>query len=393
MKNKLLKDVLKPLANADSLSIVSHLYEHEEAFYDGVEFVFEGKELSGKIEKLIENKIIDYDVFTETLSLEYQSDDFFRYLMEANTETSIEDVKKKIKLIEQNLSNINLRKKNFEAFDKEAKNIQKAIRSVPNIIERNAKILNSGSLFAYKIEKNQDIKIEYLEVCKTQIDDLSRALEQFTKFINKRSNNKTFVELLPNPLLLDSVRNNLMGHRKIILHTRMSIIDYLARTLKDGEFLKKLNTIGSIIKNGKIFSETNILETIEQKELLPRHRDIKKKIDFDVGDFQESLESEYIKSNVPKVKQENTTYEPIDRKKHKQINELKLIRPYDIYKKLIQQSNEMDLATLIYTVTKDRKKVSLLISSIVIKWHYNLSIEPKKSVIIENYKYPIINRR
>jgi len=389
--NKLLKDVLKPLASLDAIALISYLYEHEEVKYDGIDFMLNGKNVNNRVQKLIQNKIIDYDRFTETLSLEYQSDVFFRYLMENNTETNIEEVQKKIKLIETNINNIAKRKKSFESYDKEVKIIQKALRSVSNIIEKNITVLNNGALFAYKVEKNYDIKIDFLKVCQTETDKLAKALEKFSKFINNRNNNKVFIEILSNILLLDSIRQNLMKQRKSILKTREYIIQYIAKTIEDGKFLKKLNLLSSIIKNGKIFADTNLVEVIHNKPLLPEKIEEKKKLDFDIGDFQDELEKKYIELNAPKIKEEKKVYKPVNIEKVKEVKTVKIIKPYEIYKKFLQNSDDTDLATYIFNIVKERKKVSFFISLIVLKWHTNLNITNQK-IKIENFEYPIITK-
>lgn len=110
MKELSPKEILKPLASKDGLNIVTQLYRDEEIPYDGIELFIDGKNLAPKIEQLKESKIIDHDMFTETLSLEYQTDDYLRSLMEANTETNIEDVKKKINIIKREFGNITKRK-------------------------------------------------------------------------------------------------------------------------------------------------------------------------------------------------------------------------------------------------------------------------------------------
>lgn len=384
-------EILKPLASKDGLNIVTQLYRDEEIPYDGIELIIDGKNLASKIEQLKESKIIDHDMFTETLSLEYQTDDYLRSLMEANTETNIEDVKKKINLIKKEFGNIVKRKNSHEVFVREVKKVQRILRSIPSIIEKNIKALNNETLFAYKIEQNIEIKISHLEQCKDQLSQLTSAIDSVTRFL--KSNNKVFIEILPAVALLDSIRNSLFMQRKTVLYIREATISYLSKTIEDGNFLKKLNSLNELIKNSKVYTQTNLIDLSLHNTLLPKRVEVKKKIDFDIGNFDEELVKEYKALNAPKVEPQKKEYTAIDLEQSKKTKTIKIINPYDLYRKFINAERDIDLATFLYDVLDESKKVNRFISTIVIQWHQNLNINDKEFIYINNYRYPYIKRK
>lgn len=391
MKDLSLSEILKPLANKDGLDIVNKLYIEGEILYDGIDFTIDNKNLVPKIEQLKESKIIDHDMFTETLSLEYQSDDFFHYLMEANTDTNIEDVKKKINLIKKEFENINKRKKNFEPITKEVKVIQKALRSIPSIIEKNSKALNNDTLFAYKVEHNIEIKISHLEDCKEQLSQLSKAIDSFAKFL--KTNNKLLISILPAPALLDSIRKSLLIQRKTVINIWEATINYLSKTIDDGKFLKHLNAINELIKQNKIYKQTNIVEMAKNKGLIQNKVNIRKKIDYEIVAFDDELNKQYESANIPKTETPKKEYPPVDIESSKRNKSIKIVLARDLYLKFMQNEKNTDLATFLYETTKDNKKVNRFISSIVMKWHKNLTICDDVFVYIDRYRYPQIKRR
>jgi len=389
MQKKSLKEILKPLASKDGLELAEMLYNEEEIEYDGIEITSKGKSLTNRVESLIESKVIDHDTYTETISLEYQTNDFFDYLMEANTETNIEDVKKKIEIIKRVFGNIKKRKDNFEQITKEIKVIQKALRSIPSIIEKNSRALSNDTLFAYKIEQNTEIKIELLKSCKEQLSQLSKAIDGVKIFLDNKQN--VFAEILPSLKILDSIRGSIFNQKKIVISILEATIDYLSKTIEDGNFLKKLNILNELIKKNELYKQTNIVEKIE-KSIITQKINVGSKIDFDLINMHEELEKQYNDANIQRQEITRKEYGPIDKKIAETKKEIEIVRVYDVYKKYMKSKKDIDLANYLYLVLEESKKVNRFIASIVMKWNKNLIIK-NETIKIKEYEYPVIKRK
>ncbi len=398
MNNKDISVILKRLGEVKNRKLLKELYLSQDLPYHGLDYIQDGQNISDNIKKMVSDGIIDYDEYSGSLSLEYQTDDYFSYLMKESNSTNIEEVQKKIGLIKNKFNHIRLRKEDNQVIVdvtqlRESRDIQKAIRSFPSIINKNYIALSNTSVFAYKTQENIKIKIEILEDCKSKLKELSGAIDKIERFLKK--NNKALVEVLPNPLLLDRIRDKIILSRKTMLHGREIISSYLAKTLEDGNFLKKLNKISLYIQENQLSNKSDFSEVCNSFPIVIESQHYVKKIDVGIGDFIDVIADKYLenikKEQIKLSPKEKKAYTPINKKKKNiEINLVNALDLYNLFKKDTEYDNLVDL---IYSKNLGISKTNSLLSIFIIKWHKELHIEKRNTIIRNGYIYPRITKK
>lgn len=402
--SKTLKDSLKLIGDSKSRIFLNDLFLLQELSYQGLEYIQNDMDISSTIEALKKLEIIDYDEFSGVISLEYQTENYFKFLtntLNSLNDVGIDEIEQKINSIKSNLRDIGSRNEdskkqgNGEILDfttlKESKEIQKTLRAFPSIIKKNFIVISEVGLYYYKTEQNIEIKIKRLEECKMQLNELSKALDKIQKFLNKEE----FIlsKVLTNKKLLDFLRQNIIDNRKTFIFTREEIASYLNKTLEDGNFLKKLSKLSSILRENQILYKTNIVDLVTSSKNITSRYKYQKKIDFSLINFVDELEKR-IKSkklNIDVVSEvERIISTPIN--KNKNIIEKEIVNVEKLYNEY-SMNYEANLIDFLYSKGLSVKKINYLFVVIVNKWFKNLIVDKNKLIQKDNYIYPIVMNR
>jgi hypothetical protein len=396
-----LKDSLKLIGDSKSRILLNDLFLLQELSYQGLEYIQNDTDISSTIEALKELEIIDYDEFSGIISLEYQTENYFKFLtntLNSLNDVGIDEIEQKINSIKSNLRDIGIRnedskkQENREISDfttlKESKDIQKTLRAFPSIIKKNFIIISEVGLYYYKTEQNIEVKIKRLEECRMQLNELSKALDKIQNFLNKED--AILSKILTNKKLLDFLRQNIIDNRKTFIFTREEITTYLNKTLEDGKFLKKLSKLSLILRENQILHKTNIVDVVTSSKNITSKYKYQKKIDFALTNYIEELEKRIKakKLNIEIVSEvQKLPSFPINKNKNgiekEIVNVEKLYREYS-------KNYETNLIDFLYEKGLSVKKINYLFVVIVNKWFRNLTINKNKVVQKDNYIYPVV---
>lgn len=399
--SKTLKESLKLIGDSKSRILLNDLFLIQELSYQGLEYIQNDMDISSTIEALKELEIIDYDEFSGIISLEYQTENYFKFLtntLNSLNDVGIDEIEQKINSIKSNLRDIGIRNEdskkqgNGEISDfttlRESKDIQKTLRAFPSIIKKNFIVISEVGLYYYKTEQNIEVKIKRLEECKIQLNELSKALDKIQNFLNKE--NSILSKILTNKKLLDFLRQNIIDNRKTFIFTREEITTYLNKTLEDGEFLKKISKLSLILRENQILHKTNIVDVVISSKNITSKYKYQKKIDFALTNYIDELEKRIKakKLNIEIVSEvQKLPSFPINKNKNgiekEIVNVEKLYREYS-------KNYETNLIDFLYEKGLSVKKINYLFVVIVNKWFRNLTINKNKVLQKDNYIYPVV---
>lgn len=399
--SKTLKNSLKLIGDSKSRILLNDLFLLQELNYQGLEYIQNDMDISSTIEALKELEIIDYDEFSGIISLEYQTENYFKFLtntLNSLNDVGIDEIEQKINSIKSNLRDIGIRNEdskkqgNGEISDfttlKESKDIQKTLRAFPSIIKKNFIVISEVGLYYYKTEQNIEVKIKRLEECKIQLNELSKALDKIQNFLNKEDS--ILSKILTNKRLLDFLRQNIIDNRKTFIFTREEITTYLNKTLEDGEFLKKLSKLSLILRENQILHKTNIVDVVTSSKNVTSKYKYQKKIDFTLTNYAEELEKRIKakKLNIEVVSEvEKIPSSPIN--KNKNDIEKEIVNVEKLYKEY-SKNYEANLIDFLYGKGLSVKKINYLFVVIVNKWFRHLTINKNKVIQKDNYMYPVV---
>lgn len=402
--SKTLKDSLKLIGDSKSRILLNDLFLLQELSYQGLEYIQNDMDISSTIEALKELEIIDYDEFSGIISLEYQTENYFKFLtntLNSLNDVGIDEIEQKINSIKSNLRDIGIRNEdskkqgNGEISDfttlKESRDIQKILRAFPSIIKKNFIVISEVGLYYYKTEQNIEVKIKRLEECKIQLNELSKALDKIQNFLNKEYS--ILSKILTNKRLLDFLRQNIIDNRKTFIFTREEITTYLNKTLEDGEFLKKLSKLSLILRENQILHKTNIVNVVTSAKNITSKYKYQKKIDFSLTNYAEELEKRIKakKLNIEIVSEvEKTPSSPIN--KNKNNIEKEIVNVEKLYHEY-SKNYETNLIDFLYEKGLSVKKINYLFVVIVNKWFRNLIINKNKVIQKDKYIYPVVMNR
>ena len=245
-------------------NVIQELYNYDSRPNDIVRSSYP----NSKIDDAIRLDILEYDEFDDELCLSYDTKEYYKTRMGQNDETYIGLIGERVENLHIQLKNYNIRVKNIESTQKELQNIYKLLNQIPSILKHNLQVITSNSIFAFKSEPNFDIKIVNLNICQNEILELIDASNLVDKFLKEQ---QTFLKSMKNKKINSVVLKlkynsaRLEGSFKKLYD---DIKNYINQSIKDGEFIKKLQHLKELKVKNKLFSDTNIEELSELKPVI-----------------------------------------------------------------------------------------------------------------------------
>lgn len=244
--------------------VIQELYNHESRPNE----IIRATSKNAKIDEAIRLDIIEYDSFDDELSLSSDTEEYYKTRLGQNSETYIGLVGDKIAKLNVQLSTYNLRIKELESPDKEIKSIYKILNSIPSVLRFNLHAISSNSIFAFKNEPNFDIKMSKLKLCQDEIGELILASLSVDSLLDEQYN---FFKSMQNSKINSSVlklRHNSSEIENSFRKLFEDIKNYINQSIKDGEFIKKLQRLKELKDENTLYEKSNITELIENKKII-----------------------------------------------------------------------------------------------------------------------------
>jgi len=218
-----------------------------------------------KVDEAIRLEILEYDEFDDELSLSHDTQEYYKTRLGQSSETYIGLIGEKIQRLKTQLNNYNLRIKNLESTQKEIKNIYTLLNQIPSLLRYNLQTITSNSIFNFKSEPNFEIKMLNLKTCQDEIleliessnfvDNFLKEEQNFFKSMDNKKIKSTIIKLKHNSSALEGSFTKLYDDIK----------NYINQSIKDGEFIKKLQLLKELKSEGKLFLNSNIEELSTQQ--------------------------------------------------------------------------------------------------------------------------------
>ena len=241
--------------------IIQELYDYESRPND----ILRATNKSAKIDEAVRLEILEYDEFEDELSLSHDTEDYYKTRLGQNSDTYIGLIGEKLEKLRTQLSNYNIRIKNIESTDKEIKNIYKILNQIPSLLKYNLHAIASNSIFAFKNEPNFDIKMLNLQTCQDEIEELINASNSVDSILQEQYNFlKTMRNKKINSVVL-KLKHNSAELEGAFRKLYDDIKNYINQSIKDGEFIKKLQRLKEIKDDNRLFRDTNIEELSQVK--------------------------------------------------------------------------------------------------------------------------------
>jgi len=268
--NKNISDIISIQNSCKEL--IQELYVYESRPSD----VIRDSHKASKLDEAIRFDIIEYDTFTEELSLSADTVEYYEVRLGQNTQTNISVVGDKLEKIEKELGFYNQRVKSSEPADREMKVIYQLLSQLPSILKHNLRAIASNSIFAFKSESNFEIKMQKLKISKDEIDKLIEAtyacdtfLEQQHYFFKSMDNYKI------NSAILRFKRESIVLE-KAFIKLFDDIKNFINQSIKDGEFIKKLQKLKVLKDDKKLLHATSIEEVSKKQKVISKSAKVKK---------------------------------------------------------------------------------------------------------------------
>ena len=243
--------------------IMQELYTYESRPND----IIRDSYSSSKLDEAIRFEIIEYDEFSDELFLTADTLEYYEVRLGQNAETNIGLVGDKLAKLNKELGFYNQRVKSAEPADREIKAIAKLISQIPPLLKNNLRAIASNSIFAFKSESNFEIKMQKLKTSKDEIAKLIEAtyacdkfLEQQHHFFKAMDNYKINVAIL-------RFKRESIELEKAFIKLFDDIKNFINQSIKDGEFIKKLQKIKAL-KMIKNFLTPQILKKLHKNKKL-----------------------------------------------------------------------------------------------------------------------------
>ncbi len=380
--NKNIIDIIKVQNSCGG--VIQELYNYETRPNDAMRESYKG----AKIDDAICLEIIEYDSFDDELTLSPDTQQYYQTRLGQNNETTIDSIDTKLLKLKTELSYYNKRVTAKESTDKEIRNLSKILNQIPTLLRYNLYAISSNSIFAFKNEPNFEIKMDKLDVSKKEIKQLVEASISVDKFLKENQNFfKSMNNHRVNSIILKINKNTL----ELEYSFRMLYEDikrFINKSIKDGEFIKKLQKLRELKTQNLLFSKTDIeeklakrnhiVEPIRDKKLYPLDKmfeyidtiqEIIQKRKIDIQDTKEETELSYNMDEVIKI--EKTLYN---------------------YPKLHEQflSQDDDLATFLQTNSIDKSKLLGVFIRLLKNYFLKYKIDYEDFVEIDKRKYVIV---
>lgn len=253
-------------------NVIDELYKYESRPSDVIRDIYKGS----KLDDAIHFDIIEYDEFNEEFSLSSDTQDYYKTRLGQNDETNIGIIDEKLSRLETQLNFYNKRVKSSEPTDKEIKLIYKILSQIPSLLKYNLYAITSSSIFAFKSEPNFDIKMDKLKICQDEISQLMEASQKIDKFLQTQY---YFFKAMNNSKISSMIlrlKNNSVELEKSFIKLFDDIKNFINQSIKDGEFIKKLQILKELKDENRLILDTNIEELSKKKSWVSRSITIKK---------------------------------------------------------------------------------------------------------------------
>jgi len=268
--NKNITDIIK-IQNSCK-DIIQELYNFESRPSDAIRESYK----NSKLDDAIHFEIIEYDEFNEELSLSSDTEEYYKTRLGQNDETNIGLIDEKLSRLEVQLNFYNKRVKSSESTDKEVRSIYKILSQIPSLLKYNLFAITSSSIFAFKSEPNFEIKMDKLKICQDEISqliDASQNIDEFLKtqyYFFKAMNNTKISSIILR------LKNNSIELEKSFIKLFDDIKNFINQSIKDGEFIKKLQILKELKDENNLVINTNIQELAKDKLAVSKSVNIKK---------------------------------------------------------------------------------------------------------------------
>jgi len=346
---------------------------------------------NAKIDDAIGLDIIEYDSFDDELSLSVDTFEYYQMRLGHNSETTIGSIDEKLQKLKLQLSYYNQRIMANESPQKELRSISKLLQALPTLLRHNLYAITSNSIFAFKNEPNYDIKMQKLEVSKGEIEQLVAALESVSRFLKEQKNFfKSMRDNRINALVL-KINKNALEFEYSFQMLYEDIKKFINQSIKDGEFIKKLQHLRELKQNNELFSKTDIEEkALQQKEIIGSVKERKIHPDDRVFDYIDTIE-ELLKARKVALSSHRESQElsyDID-------EEVEIEKTLFNYPKLHKAflSQDEDLATFLYKSSiKDAKLLGVFVR--LLKHYFKeYDVQLEEFVEIQRRRYVIVRSK
>ena len=258
------KNIIKIIDVQNSCKkVIQELYNHESRPND----LIRATSKNAKIDEAIRLDIIEYDSFDDALSLSSDTEEYYKTRLGQNSETYIGLIGDKISKLNVQLRNYNVRIKNLESTDKEIKAIYKILNQVPSILKFNLHAISSNSIFAFKNEPNFDIKMRKLELCQEEISELIEASQRVDSLLDEQYNFFKSMQSQKINVTVLKLRHNSANIEGSFRKLYEDIKNFINQSIKDGEFIKKLQLLKQFKDDNTLYQKSNIQELLSAKKL------------------------------------------------------------------------------------------------------------------------------
>jgi len=268
--NKNITDIIK-IQNS-CRDVIQELYNFESRPDDAIRESYKNT----KLDDAIHFDIIEYDEFNEELSLSADTEEYYKTRLGQNDETNIGLIDEKLSRLETQLNFYNKRVKSSESTDKEVKSIYRILSQIPSLLKYNLFAITSSSIFAFKSEPNFDIKMDKLKICQNEISQLIDASQNIdellkTQYYFFKAMNSTKISSI-----VLRLKNNSIELEKSFIKLFDDIKNFINQSIKDGKFIKKLQTLKELKDENTLINSTNIQELSKDKLVVSKSVNIKK---------------------------------------------------------------------------------------------------------------------
>lgn len=364
--------------------VIQELYNYETRPNDAMRESYK----NAKIDDAIRLDIIEYDSFDDELSLASDTEEYYKTRLGQNSETTISSIDDKLSKLKTELSYYNKRVSSQESTDKEIRSISKILNKIPTLLRYNLYAISSNSIFAFKNEANYEIKMDKLEISKTEIKQLVEASSSVDKFLKEQQNFfKAMNNHRINSLILKINRNTLeLEYSFRMLYEEIK--KFINKSIKDGEFIKKLQRLRELKKQNLLFEKTDIQEKIsQQKSIVTSVKDRKIHPDDRVFDYIDTIQEIITKRKIQlqDTKEQTELSYNID-------EIIKIEKTLYNYPKLHEEflSQDDDLATFLQKSSIDKSKLLGIFIRLLKNYFLKYEIDYENFVKIDERKYVIV---
>ena len=367
-------------------SLIQELYDYESRPSDVIKESYK----TSKLDDAIHFDIIKYDEYSEEFSLFPDTQEYYKTRLGQNDETNIGLIDEKLSKLEVQLSFYNKRVTSSESTDKELKLIYKILSQIPSLLKYNMLAITSSSIFAFKSESNFEIKMDKLKICQDEISQLIDASQNIDNFLKTQYHFFKAMNSSKISSIILRVKNNSIELEKSFIKLFDDIKNFINQTIKDGEFIKKLQILKELKDENRVILDTNIQELAKEKLAVSKSVKIKKiHPDDRIFDYIDTIRRmlELRKTELNKIKHESALEYDID-------EIVKVERKLYNYQKLNSDFLSQDENLIAFLLSSDIDKDRLL--GVYIRMLKNYSskyeIDDEKFITLDDRKYIEVKR-